>query len=207
MSLSTEQRNILIKTAAWDVRGLCPKPGFRRGHYGDVVALAKLFKPRSHAEVFGGDGHVPVDKFYHSGGKLRQICPNYFSSDGTETLVVEIDWGEMTNEQLIEEFRIWLKENEPGNVKRPDKRGRKPKDWRANLARLATMRLMARFTATELDRFSPVWKTMQFGGKKWADPTKWRDARREAGMLFHRLFPFLPKEEKPLSWERQKPLK
>ena len=42
-------------------------------------------------------------------------------------------------------------------------------------------------------------------GDKWLDAGKWREARREARKTFHKLFPFLPKGEKPLSWERQSP--
>ena len=70
------------------------------------------------------------------------------------------------------------------------------------------MRLLSRFSALEIVRltsFPAVWETKQFSGRKWGDFTKWRDARREAGQLFHKLFRFLPADEKPILWERQAP--
>lgn len=124
---------------------------------------------------------------------------------GGEVALVRIEWGSFTNEELIRGFSRWVKDNRPGDVKAPDQRGHKAGDWRANLTRLAALRLLSRFTVRELvaeDACPAVWQTKQFGGKKWADPTKWRDARREAGALFRRLLPFLPRQDRPLSWKR-----
>ena len=140
-------------------------------------------------------------------GKLpfRAIQPSLQWEGGSETTVVRIRWAEFTNDELVTHFRHWVKANRPKEVRKPDGRGHKPNDWRANLTRLGAMRILARCTVKELvaeDRFPAVWKTRQFGGKKWDDPTKWRDAKREAGVVFRRLFPFLSKDEKPLSWKR-----
>lgn len=136
---------------------------------------------------------------------IQEIRPSLRWESGTEVTVVRVAWAHFTNEELVKGFAEWVKANRPKDAKAPDLRGHKARDRRANLTRLAAMRLLARFTVRELvaeDACPAVWQTKQFGGKKWADPTKWRDARREAGALFHRLFPFLPKEEKPRSWER-----
>jgi hypothetical protein len=148
-------------------------------------------------------------------GMLKEfpgIQPSLFWEGGGEVTVVSIQWADFTNEELAQYFRRWVKANRPKRLRNPDARGHKPKDWRANLTRLAVMRLLARFTALEiidprLNRFPAVWESKQFSGRKWGDSTKWHDARREAGKLLRTLFPFLPKDDKPLSWERQQPAK
>jgi hypothetical protein len=72
------------------------------------------------------------------------------------------------------------------------------------------MRLLSRHKALEIvddrqNKFAAIWKTKQFSGAKWADVNKWYDARRDAEKFFRKLFPFLPPDEKPLSWERKSP--
>ncbi len=145
-------------------------------------------------------------------GKLKfpEIKPSVFWAGGKEVTVVAIDWGSFTNDEIVNYFRRWVKINRPHRYPVPSRKGHKPKDWRANLTRLAVMRLLARFTPLEIvdprrNGFPAVWETKQFAGRKWSDVTKWHDARREAGKLFQSLFPFLPPNEKPLSWERQSP--
>ncbi len=140
--------------------------------------------------------------------KYPEIKPSLYWAGGREVTVVAIDWGSFTNDEIVNYFRRWVKVNRPDQFPVPSKKGHKPKDWRANLTRLAVMRLLSRFPALQIvkgDAFSAIWETKQFSGRKWGDFTKWRDARREAGKLFRRLFPFLPADEKPLSWERQSP--
>lgn len=125
-----------------------------------------------------------------------------------ETLLVDIDWAQFTNDQIAQAFRRCLKVIRPRHLPEPDGRGHKPGDWRAQLTRLAVMRLLGRFTALALvakNAFPAIWQTKQFAGRKWGDITKWHDARREAGKFFRRLFPFLPATEKPLSWARHRP--
>ena len=145
-------------------------------------------------------------------GKLKfpHIQPSLFYASGREVTVVRINWGSFTNDEIVNYFRQWVKANRPAPYPVPSRKGHKPKDWRANLTRLAVMRLLSRFTALDLidprrNKFPAIWKTKQFGGRKWGDPTKWHDARREAGKVFRRLFPFLPKNAAPLSWQRSTP--
>lgn len=145
-------------------------------------------------------------------GKLLfpEIRPSLFWAGGSEVTVVAIDWASFTNDEIATYFRRWVKANRPKNAKSPSGQGHKPKDWRANLTRLAVMRLLARFTPLEIvdprrNRFPAIWETKQFAGRKWSDVTKWHDARREAGKLFRKLFPFLPADEKPHSWVRETP--
>jgi len=142
--------------------------------------------------------------------KFPEIKPSLYWAGGSEVTVVSIDWGSFTNDEIVNYFRRWVKVNRPPQYPVPSGKGHKPGDWRADLIRLAVMRLLARFTPLEIvdprrNGFPAVWETKQFAGRKWSDVTKWHDARREAGKEFRALFPFLPKDEKPISWERQKP--
>ncbi len=143
-------------------------------------------------------------------GKLRfpEIPPSVFWVGGRELTVVAIEWGRFTNEEIIQTFRRWVKANRPRQYPVPSRQGHKPGDWRANLTRLAVMRLLARHTPLELvagNKFPAIWSTKQFSARKWGDITKWYDARREAGKCYHRLFPFLPSDQRPLSWDRREP--
>jgi hypothetical protein len=142
-------------------------------------------------------------------GKLKfpEIKPSLYWAGGREVTVVAIDWGSFTNDEIVNYFRRWVRANRPQQYPVPSRKGHKPGDWRANLTRLAVMRLLSLFSALQIvrrDSFPAVWETRQFSGRKWGDFTKWRDARREAGKLFLKLFPFLSKDEKPISWERPK---
>jgi hypothetical protein len=146
-------------------------------------------------------------------GKLapyEEIQPSLFWESGREVTVLRIAWANYTNDELAGAFRKWLKENRPEKFPVPSNKGRKPGDVRAHLTRLAVMRLLSRFKGADI--FNPrnpagieILETSPFTGRKWLDSTKWHDARREARQLFHKLFPFLPAKEKPLSWERKPP--
>lgn len=145
-------------------------------------------------------------------GKLKypEVLPSLYWEGGGEVTVVTINWGSFTNDEIANYFRRWVKANRPPQYPVPSGKGHKPGDWRANLTRLAVMRLLSQFSALQIvrqDSFPAIWETKQFSGRKWGDFTKWRDARREAGKIFHTLFPFLPKDEKPISWGRQPPVK
>ena len=72
------------------------------------------------------------------------------------------------------------------------------------------MRLLSQFPVSELldgrtNLGLAILSSKAFSGQKWLDDNKWYDARREAGKLFHRMFPFLPTDDQPLSLFRQKP--
>jgi hypothetical protein len=127
-----------------------------------------------------------------------------------ESLIVDIAWEQFTDDEIATYFRRWVKRARPKELKAPSKRGHKLGDWRADLTRLAVMRLLSRFKPSEI--LNPRGKAMDaivespvFAGRKWLDATKWYDARREALAAFHRLLPFLSAEEKPRSWERRPP--
>lgn len=140
--------------------------------------------------------------------------PRLIYRSGREVTVVYIDWGAFTNEQIIQCFRKWVRDNRPADLPAPSRRGHKPGDWRAQLVRLAAMRLLSRYTPKEIlggrncmamRECRVIRETKQFASDKWIEAAKWRDARREAGRVFHAMFPFLPAAERPLSWERGLP--
>jgi hypothetical protein len=147
-------------------------------------------------------------------GKLRfpDIKTAVLHTWGREASIIAIEWGDFTNDEIVSYFRRWVKTNRPAQFPVPSKKGHKLKDWRAHLTRLSVLRLLSHFTPLELidtrtNRCPAIWKAKAFSGQKWLDAGKWYDARREAGKLLHVLFPFLPADERPLSWVRQKPAK
>jgi hypothetical protein len=194
-SLSKSERSVLLETADWDVKKSAGFPGFRRSNVPRADALVKLFHPKSLKEVFGGDGSVDLRKYYHAGHKLRSVCPCYMYPSGMEVLLVEIEWGDFTNEQLVQEFAQWLKENNPPGISRPDKRWHKKISDRVKLERLGIMRLLNKFTSAELRAARPdAWKHYNSPNRRW---------RKDASMArihFRELFSFLPENETPLAW-------
>ena len=193
LKLTTVDRQILVATAEWDVQAVADFPAFRRAQTGYARALGRIEPHSTMKEVFGTE-KIGVGEFYRSGDKLRQITPHILDNDGKEALVVEIEWGKFTNEQLVKEFARWLKTNEPPGVQRPDGRGRKLNDVRASLDWLGMMRLLHCFTAGEGPQKVPDTKR-RFGSRDW-----YRE-RQRAGKVFRELFGYLPVGEQPLSWK------
>ena len=148
-------------------------------------------------------------------GKLQpwpEIKASLFWESGREVTVMRIAWANYTNDELARAFRHWIKKHRPKQVPVPSRQGRKPGDWRARLTRLAVMRLLSKLTPSEISvgrgkLASEVYDSKQFQQVKWRDTTKWHDARREAGQILSRMFPFLPPNEKPRSWMRETPSK
>lgn len=140
---------------------------------------------------------------------VEPIRPGLFLIN-SETLLVEIAWREFTDDEIATCFRQWVKRARPHHTPVPSRRGHKPGDWRAHLTRLAILRILSGFKVSEVldqcgDGCRAILETKPFAGGKWMDATKWHDARREAGAVFRRLFPFLPAGERPRSWNRRAP--
>jgi hypothetical protein len=196
-------------------RTTIPLLPFERAHWTEAREIAKWAESRA-KQIFSAFDEVrkanpeASEVTLIEQGKLQPfpgIHPSLFWESGKEFTVVAIDWGSFTNDEIVNYFRRWVKVNRPSQYPVPSRRGHKPGDWRAQLTRLAVMRLMSRFTPLDIidprwDRCPAVLKTKTFSGRKWEDDTKWHDARREAGRVFRQLFPFLPKAELPLSWKR-----
>jgi hypothetical protein len=112
-----------------------------------------------------------------------------------ESLVVEIAWENFTNDQIATYFRKWVKHARPKTVPEPDGRGHKEISWRVAMEQLGIMRLLRRFTVTQLREKCPAaWKRHHTTNRRWQ-----RDAEK-ARARFHNLFPFLPAKENPLTW-------
>jgi hypothetical protein len=195
-----------------------PIPPFERGRFQDCKQILKNVASERHegeeanARAQRQDSEGTQNALVRPGEvRLAGVRPSVLCEQGWEKTVVLITWGLFTNEQIVQSFRRWVKENRPKDMPSPDGKGRnKVRDWRAKLTRLAVMRVLARFTAldivdTQRDKFPAIWKSKQFSGPKWHDVTKWYDARREAEKLFHEFFPFLPSNEKPRSRGRPIP--
>ena len=100
-------------------------------------------------------------------------------------------------EEIIQEFRKWVKTNRPKDIPGPDGKGRnKARDWRVALERLGMMRLLHQFSKGEMEKKSlEAWKRYE--------NREWYKERKRAGEMFHRLLPFLSKPERPLNWPTQ----
>lgn len=193
-SLDKSERSLLLETADWDVKKAAGFPPFRRSNVPRAEAMVKLFRPQSMKEVFGRE-EVGVPEYFHAGHKLRSLCPCFMYPAGHEVLLVEIDWCDYTNEQIITAFAQWLKENNPPGISRPDNRGHKKISHLAKLERLGILRLLNRFTLSELRGASAeAWKHYNSPNRRWL-----KDASL-ACAHFKELFPFLSETTKPLAW-------
>jgi hypothetical protein len=102
------------------------------------------------------------------------------------------------NEQIIETFRTWLKQNRPKQFPAPSGKGHKQISQRVALERLGILRLLHRFRPAELREQLPVaWKKYNSANRRWR-----KDAQK-AVSEFRQLFPIL-KDEHPLSWPPKK---
>jgi hypothetical protein len=107
--------------------------------------------------------------------------------------VVEICWRIFTNEEIVQSFRKWVKENRPKDISGPNDKGHKARDWRVALERLGMMRLLHIYPLSEMEAgCAEGWKLYR--------RREWYKERRRAGELFRALFPFLSKTDRPLSW-------
>ena len=126
-------------------------------------------------------------------GKLQfpDIQPSLYWAGGSEVTVVSIQWASFTDDDIATYLRKWVKANRPPHLPAPDGKGKKLRDWRVALNRLGIMRALHAYTFAD-HRFPAALKDR---GEKHC-----YTARKAAVARFHELFPFLPKEAKPLSW-------
>ena len=111
-----------------------------------------------------------------------------------ETVLVDIAWDCFTNDEIVTYFRQWVKIARPKECPLPDDKGHnKARDWRVALERLGMMRLLHQLRLREIPSKCP--KAMQLYGKR-----EWYKQRKQAIKTFHKLFPFLSKQECPLFW-------
>ena len=148
---------------------------------------------------FGGF-HVGMSPYFNrklwTGDEMRCFDPK----SGFETLMVTINWNDLYDSEVIEEFTKWIRGEEarPKNIGQRDAKGKnKDQTWQVYLERLAIMRLRHHYTFAEIAYLLPA---------RWADKEKFQSPseagreRRSALQTFFELYPFLPKQTKPLSW-------
>lgn len=115
-----------------------------------------------------------------------------------------IDFSRFTDLEISKTFVDWLAENRPKRWKQPRRdfpgarqRGRKLIEYRVALERLGLMRLLHWHTPQELrDEMAVAWRMIS------PKEGSFRREIREASRFFRKLFPFLPKGERPFSEER-----
>ena len=140
------------------------------------------------------DKTVLVEPFATDAGALH----------GRFVTALAIDFPRFTDGEIAAAFSRSVAENRPENLQRPQRvfpgprrKGRKSIAHRVALERLGLMRLLHWHTPQELRDEMPVaWRTIA---------RKERSFRREirgASKFFRRLFPFLPKGERPSSEDR-----
>ena len=112
---------------------------------------------------------------------------------GSTVVAFSVDFRQFGNRQICDDFMHWLKANRPQDCPEPSTRGHKQRDLRVALDRLGMMRLLHRFTLREMPKHQPK-------AAKAFDGYEWYKERKRAGKTFNAFFPFLPKNEKPLSW-------
>ena len=115
---------------------------------------------------------------------------------GVDSFIAQVNWREFTDKEIVASFGQWVRDNRPTApetkqlVGRHSDKGHKRSVRRVMLDRLCIMRLLHRRTLNEMypEAFS------RYRG------TDWYRARMDANRDFHRLYPFLPGAEYPLSW-------
>jgi len=139
-----------------------------------------------------------------------QVCKRW--PNGDIIVMLEIGVADYNVKELSNAFREWLNTLPDVRRRQAAKRGKKRSDVRNDLICLAKLRLLHAYTFNDLfgatSRHAtkeespecwPVWTCKQF--VRGRDAGKWYAARHKALKTFYRLFPFLPKDEKPDNWQ------
>ena len=108
-------------------------------------------------------------------------------------VLLKIDWRH-GRARILKEMEKILKQLEPKDVKRFDRRGKKDRDVFVILERIAVMRLLHYYTLAEIKRLVPeAWRLYQ--------SRKWYDDRRQALKDFRSVIGFRESEKVfPKSW-------
>jgi hypothetical protein len=123
---------------------------------------------------------------------------------GEIAVAFTIDFTRFSDNEICAGMKRWLKANRPSGWKRPKRvfldskqRGHKLVEYRVALERLGLMRILHWLTPSEMCIQLPeAWA--KYGRKQ----ASFRREIREASNFFHKLFPFLPKSERPSSETR-----
>jgi hypothetical protein len=119
-------------------------------------------------------------------------CAEFDREFGIEYFRAQIDWAQFTDAQIVRAFRIWVKENRPKGLGRANDKGtRKGAGLSSNLVWLAIMRLMNFHPYIRIGVVVP-------DAERLYRSADWPRARKNAERYFHKLFHFLPKEDRPI---------
>jgi hypothetical protein len=166
----------------------------------NVCRLLEL-PPPAHAKG------VPVEKrslvrAFNRGTCLQRLglwspespCVGVDTKIGVERLVVEIDWDGFDDKEIVESFKAWVKVSRPPGIGEPDRKGRKPIDWRKKLRDLGILRLMHE---TEMGNMKVYQNAAWQRYRHWPE-RYWYSAHERALKNFRSLLLFLPDGELPI---------
>lgn len=163
-----------------------------------------------------------IEKMYSTGEKAAGLAPAFTagethympgracglnSATGFQRIIVEINWASFTDQEIASEAAKWVKANRPTGIGRSSARGRgKESQWVVKLQRLGVMRLLNKSTIKKMPNSYPdAWRKYgpsneQIRNGRTESHIRELYKMREAACLdLHQLFPFLPKEEVPIS--------
>ena len=107
----------------------------------------------------------------------------------------EIDWS-WSNRNIEKAFRQWLKQSRPPPLRELAGRGHDSLEIRASLERLGLIRLRYCLTFADATKFLARLPR----SSKTQNASECNREARKALDDWHRLFPFIPEDEKPRSW-------
>jgi hypothetical protein len=128
---------------------------------------------------------------------LSQILgtENAILPSGQEIGLFCIDWSNCSDKKLKTSFMEFIEANRPKGIGKKHERGRPP--WKGGLDHLAMMRLLHHYTFDEITRLVPLdWGNQS----KYSENSEALKEKMQADELFRKLFPWLPKAERPRSW-------
>jgi hypothetical protein len=145
------------------------------------------------------------DGALHDPTQFSTTIPEKPSDSEREVIAAfKVDFSRFTDTEIEAEFRSWLKLNRPKRWRKPEsvfpdakRRGQKKNEYRVALERLGMMRLLHWHTPEKIRTMMPeAWKL--YGRKQ----SVFRREIRAAARFFREHFPFLPRDERPHSYER-----
>ncbi|MGA2604726.1 MAG: hypothetical protein ABSG14_10900 [Verrucomicrobiia bacterium] len=188
----TERKTRAIIPTVTESQGIVP---IRLSPYPCSERIARAWD-KMYERSLGEGKPVPRFSFRHGPIQVNGVqSARHFWSGKRETLLIDIEWGHFSNDEIAEYFRKWVSGARPKHFPNPKKTGRTRKhDRRAALRDLGVMRLLNFCTVAGMKARCPD-AAKHFGG--W-ESKHWSAARKRALRNFRSLFPFLPEGELPL---------
>ena len=142
-----------------------------------------------------------MSQFFNSrlwtGKEMRRLD----QKSGLETLLVTVNWKDFTDGEIVADFAKWLQSDagRPEGVGQRDAKGKnKEITWQASLERLAILHLLHHYSFPEIE---PLLPDSWFDMEKFQPSSEARRERRAVRRTLLELYPFLPIETTPRSWQ------